>query len=109
MKEETIEEAAVKYAHKELNNELTSKVGNFYGFSSSFIEGAMWQKEQQRLQTEANIAVHEEWYKNLPEGSPIYTEEEVLDLFKSYTSDNQFKMNVALLSPEFWFNENKKK
>ena len=61
-----------------------------------------------RLKVEANIREHEERYNNLPEGNPIYTEEEVLDLFKSYASDNQFKMNVALLSPEFWFNENKK-
>jgi hypothetical protein len=40
MKKKTLEEAAGDYANKELNNDLTSKVGNFYGFSSSFIEGA---------------------------------------------------------------------
>jgi len=46
MKQETLEEAATNYANKELSNELTSKVGNFYGFSSSFIEGAKWQQEK---------------------------------------------------------------
>ena len=44
-KQETLEEAAANYANKELNSEFTSKVGNFYGFSSSFIEGAKWQAE----------------------------------------------------------------
>jgi|688.fasta_scaffold00478_89 hypothetical protein len=41
-----LEEAAGNYANKELNKEFTSKVGNFYGFSSSFIEGAKWQAER---------------------------------------------------------------
>jgi hypothetical protein len=45
-KQETLEEAAGKYANKELNNEVTSKVGNFYGFSSSFEAGANWQAER---------------------------------------------------------------
>jgi hypothetical protein len=44
--QETLKEAAERYANKELSNELTSKVGNFYGFSSSFIEGAKWQQEK---------------------------------------------------------------
>jgi hypothetical protein len=46
MKQETLEEAAKNYANEELSNELTSKVGNFYGFSSSFVAGAKWQQEQ---------------------------------------------------------------
>ena len=46
MTNKTLEEAASKYANKELNNEFTSKVGNFYGFYSSFIDGAKWQQEQ---------------------------------------------------------------
>jgi hypothetical protein len=34
-----LDELAGEYANKELNVELTSKAGNFYGFSSSFKEG----------------------------------------------------------------------
>jgi|694.fasta_scaffold00105_76 hypothetical protein len=34
-----LEELAVNYANAELSKEFTSKVGNFYGFSSSYIEG----------------------------------------------------------------------
>jgi hypothetical protein len=34
-----LDELAGEYANKELNEELTSKSGNFYGFSSSFKEG----------------------------------------------------------------------
>jgi len=82
MKEETIEEAAEEYGYKV--DELLGKQLAI----ECFMSGANWQKEQ--------------------DSKVMYTEEEVLDLFKSYASDNQFKMNVALLSPEFWFNENKK-
>ena len=46
MTNETLEEAAKNYANEELSNELTSKVGNFYGFSSSFTAGAKWQAER---------------------------------------------------------------
>lgn len=34
-----VEKLAAEYANKELNEEFTSKAGNFYGFSSSYIEG----------------------------------------------------------------------
>jgi hypothetical protein len=34
-----LEELAINYANAELSKEFTSKVGNFYGFSSSYIEG----------------------------------------------------------------------
>jgi hypothetical protein len=34
-----LEELAIDYANGELSKEFTSKVGNFYGFSSSYIEG----------------------------------------------------------------------
>ena len=34
-----LDELAGDYANKELNEEFTSKVGNFYGFSSSFTDG----------------------------------------------------------------------
>ena len=84
-KDETIEKAA--YAHDKYM--LEQNLGNGFAYNVfSFKVGAKWQKEQ--------------------DSKVMYTEEEVLDLFKSYASDNQFKMNVALLSPEFWFNENKK-
>jgi len=52
-KKETIEEAAANYANQELNNELTSKVGNFYSFSSSFIEGA--EEQAKRMYTEKEV------------------------------------------------------
>jgi hypothetical protein len=53
MTNETLEEAAKNYANEELSNELTSKVGNFYGFSSSFTAGAKWQAE--RMYTDEDI------------------------------------------------------
>ena len=34
-----LEELAINHANEELSKEFTSKVGNFYGFSSSYIEG----------------------------------------------------------------------
>lgn len=60
-KQETLEEAAANYANKELNSEFTSKVGNFYGFSSSFIEGAKWQAEKMYSEEEVKeILFHRE-------------------------------------------------
>ena len=46
--QKTLEKAATKYANEELEKEHTSKVGNFYGFSSSFIAGAEYQIERNK-------------------------------------------------------------
>jgi hypothetical protein len=87
MKKETLEEAATNYANKELSNELTSKVGNFYGFSSSFIAGAKWQKERSYSEEEviafANYCV-ELQYNSFKTGEDIEVEsmEDLLEQFK---------------------------
>jgi hypothetical protein len=59
MTNETLEEAAANYANQELNNELTSKVGNFYSFSSSFIDGANYQAEKMYSEEEVMHIVSE--------------------------------------------------
>jgi len=85
MKQETLEEAASKYANEELSKELISKVGNFYGFSSSFIEGAKWQQEKSYSEEDMN---------------------EYADYCWSFSNDNRYK---SPLSPKEWFEQFKKK
>jgi hypothetical protein len=79
-KQETLEEAAANYANQELNNELTSKVGNFYSFSSSFIDGANYQAER------------------------MYSEEEVKDLILKFNNDKP-----GIYDASEWFEQFKNK
>ena len=79
-KQETLEETAAKYANKQLNQEFTSKADNFYGFSSSFVEGAKWQQERS------------------------YSEEEVENILIEYVKTNPTKPYRVIS----WFNQFKK-
>jgi hypothetical protein len=79
--EETLAEAAAKYAEKELQ-EWTSKIGNFYGFSSSFIAGAKYQAER------------------------MYSDLEVYDILIKHTEDLLAGKRIMLNE---WFETIKKK
>jgi hypothetical protein len=82
-----LEEAASKYANEELSKELISKVGNFYGFSSSFIKGAKWQAKRS------------------------YSEEEVEIILKSYKEFivKELKGLSSFKDKTHWFEQFKKK
>jgi hypothetical protein len=91
-KQETLEEAAANYANQELNNELTSKVGNFYSFSSSFIDGANYQAKRMYSEEEVvgllnfvskeyNISNGIGWF-HTHESNEDISSKEVLDKFK---------------------------
>jgi hypothetical protein len=89
MEKKTLDEAAAEYANKELSQELTSKVGNFYGFSSSFIEGAKYQAER------------------------MYSEKEVRELLtqrSKHWGTSVKPFDKLLLRQDLeWFEQNKKK
>lgn len=131
---ETLEEASEKYASKELNNELTSKVGNFYGFSSSFAAGAKWQQEQDsnwfneyqkvedyiidkigdkfleatpekyKTASEATIALLENNWQQ----ERMYSEEEVFTICRAFATFVQ-RNGPSYKKQQEWFEQNKKK
>jgi hypothetical protein len=84
---ETLEESSAEYANRELSQEFTSKVGNFYGFSSSFIKGAEWQQER------------------------MYSEEDMREAFKQSRQCKIFQKDMPPVHNTFeeWFNEFKKR
>lgn len=81
-KQETLEEVAERFRQTEGNYDIITKI--------AFEEGAKWQQQQN---------------KNL------YSEEEVLNLFKQYQNSFPLHRNVQVLDIEFteWFEQFKKK
>lgn len=108
-KEDTVEEAAeICYMSGKIpvgENKIVTIV--------AFKAGATWQKEQANKLREAMRQEFEEWHNNLPEGSPMYTEEEVknlislaLDEFTVYPIKGSATLNINF---NIWFENNKKK